>query len=340
MEEVERDRAKAEEEGRWIEKQNDLIKKRLEERLAQESAMKENEAEKKVEEADRLKELNKLVEERLQLRLSELMKEREGPKSASDLLPPRLSLEGVPDSDKDADKTGEGMSPSKLSTAELTPMGTEIKGDVPDALATNPDDLELVQMCQPAEFDPQSPIYSAAQKNKGSEAETCLLPTEYPFVSLLRDSSPYIVNHRHSTIVYHIPGDLISDTPRFNSVIDDIALTWLFGMRIVICVGCRKQILQRLEQLHGQHTDDGFGSSSKLGVRVTDAETLRILEEEAGFCRFEVERLLNHALRNKGADCNVVSGAFINAKKFGVIDGVDYQVRTNFVYLVSSFLSY
>ena len=93
-------------------------------------------------------------------------------------------------------------------------------------------------------------------------------------------------------------------------------------MKIVISVGCRRQIVQRLERLHG--TED----PNKLpGVRVTSPETLRILEEEAGFCRFEVERLLNRCLRNKGADCNVVSGCFITAKKFGVVDGVDYQVR-------------
>ncbi|KAL7513113.1 hypothetical protein ACHAXN_010171 [Cyclotella atomus] len=148
----------------------------------------------------------------------------------------------------------------------------------------------------------------------------CSIPSDWPFVSILRDSSPYIVNHRQSTIVYHIPGELLSDSQKFFSVIDDIALTWLFGMKIVISVGCRRQIVQRLERLHG--TAD---SEAMPGVRVTSPETLRILEEEAGFCRFEVERLLNRCLRNKGADCNVVSGCFITAKKFGVVDGVDYM---------------
>lgn len=92
-------------------------------------------------------------------------------------------------------------------------------------------------------------------------------------------------------------------------------------MKIVISVGCRRQIVQRLERLH--RTED---TAKMPGVRVTSPETLRILEEEAGFCRFEVERLLNRCLRNKGADCNVVSGCFITAKKFGVVGGVDYQV--------------
>lgn len=124
----------------------------------------------------------------------------------------------------------------------------------------------------------KSPIHKAQlPSRRGKEEEICALPTEYPFVSLLRDSSPYVVNHRHSTIVYHIPGDLIGNAARFNSVMDDIALTWLFGMKIVICVGCRKQMLQRLERQHGRAADDGFDSSSKLGVRVTDADTLRKL---------------------------------------------------------------
>ena len=96
---------------------------------------------------------------------------------------------------------------------------------------------------------------------------------------------------------------------------------WLFGMKIVISVGCRRQIMQRLERLHG-----ASAGGMMPGVRVTSPETLRILEEEAGFCRFEVERLLNPCLRNKGADCNVVSGCFVTARKFGIVDGVDYQV--------------
>jgi len=209
------------------------------------------------------------------------------------------------------------------SSPEPTLASNGFKENASDALAADVEALELISMCQ-AEFDQESPIYNSHATSIGENGGLCLLPTEYPFVSLLRDSSPYIVNHRHSTIVYHIPGDLISNVARFNSVMDDIALTWLFGMKIVISVGCRKQVMQRLERLHKEEIDSG--KVSKLGIRITNSETLRILEEEAGFCRFEVERLLNRCLRNKGADCNVVSGCFITAKKFGVVDGVDYQL--------------
>jgi len=215
--------------------------------------------------------------------------------------------------------------------------------DSSSPLATDIEALQLVSLCQ-ASFDPNRPTLDSTSPTatadsytkyfhqydsddlSTSEDDMCLVPSEYPFVSLLRDSSPYIVNHRQSTIVYHIPGDLISDQKKFNSVMDDIALTWLFGMKIVICVGCRKQVIERLERLHVESIEGSTVDGVALpGVRVTTPDTLRVLEEEAGFCRFEVERQLNRCLRNKGADCNIVSGCFVTAKKFGVVDGVDYQ---------------
>jgi amino-acid N-acetyltransferase len=219
---------------------------------------------------------------------------------------------------------GNAVSPSltssstSSSTSDAPIENQTINHSIPDALAADVANLELVSYCQ-ADID-NSPSIMHSDYDPIQTLHECSIPSDWPFVSILRDSSPYIVNHRQSTIVYHIPGELLSDSQKFFSVIDDIALTWLFGMKIVISVGCRRQIVQRLERLHG--TAD---SEAMPGVRVTSPETLRILEEEAGFCRFEVERLLNRCLRNKGADCNVVSGCFITAKKFGVVDGVDYM---------------
>ena len=340
--ELERAQARAEEESFWIAEQQSIFDRQLaEERtkakieLSKTKQMLQDQHEEaesmrakaladakwdQAKEATRLEELNQLVEERLQFRIDELMAERqkqETSMSASDLLPQQPTEESQDDTDSKSETERTDNSDTKLSSPS--------DPSTADALAIDPQDLDLVQMCQPAEFDPASPIFSS--KDSNVDVETCLLPTEYPFVSLLRDSSPYIVNHRDSTIVYHIPGELISDVARINSVIDDIALTWLFGMRIVICVGCRNQVLTRLERKYGSSTNNGndFGLSSKLGVRVTDTEKLRIIEEEAGFCRFEVERLLNRCLKHKGADCNVVSGAFVTAKEFGIVDGVDYQ---------------
>jgi len=349
QERIEKDMAKAssDEKTRWIEEQNLLVQERLEKRLSEEKAKvnaeilqvkQEMKKEHERFKAEKLQAEETLEKKRLQLRLSELKDEqdseansagtessstRDDTISANAFLPPQRSSKFT-QSDTNSDKTADMLPPDTQSTtSEPALMSADPKDNVSDALAADVEALELISMCQ-ADFDTQSPIQNAySTSQKGSDEQICLLPTEYPFVSLLRDSSPYIVNHRHSTIVYHIPGDLISNAARFNSVMDDIALTWLFGMKIVISVGCRKQILQRLERLHGKADD--FDPASKLGVRVTTPETLRILEEEAGFCRFEVERLLNRCLRNKGADCNVVSGCFITAKKFGIVDGVDYQ---------------
>jgi hypothetical protein len=261
----------------------------------------------RVDEDEWMEKLNLLLEKRLDERLAELKQEHSS--SAFN------AADGAFSQTRDRTKVAETPVPSD-SSAGLEPASA----DVLDALAADVEALQIVSFCE-AEFDVKRPSSSASSSSHKKAAGE--LSSLYPFVSLLRDSSPYIVNHRHSTIVYHIPGDLISNVARFNSVMDDISLTYLFGMKIVICVGCRKQIIQRLKN----KSFDSFGGSKNLEVRVTDAETLNIIEEEAGFCRFEVERLLNRCLRNKGADCNVVSGCFITAKEFGVVDGVDYQVR-------------
>ena len=57
-------------------------------------------------------------------------------------------------------------------------------------------------------------------------------------------------------------------------------------------------------------------------IRVTDEETLRVVKEEAGFVRFEIERRLAKTLRMhgglvKGSESlvgNVVSGNFYSAQ--------------------------
>ncbi|KAL7430582.1 hypothetical protein ACHAXH_003779, partial [Discostella pseudostelligera] len=288
---AERDRARVFDEARWIERFNE------EENLGSKRTQ--------LDEDKLMEKFNHLLESKLEERLAELRKDR--------------NVQGKVPADPTEKLRTEINLPQKSDTSEPTSSGANMKESGSDSLATDVKELDIVSMS----FDPKKSPFTA-NLSVDDVAESCWFPTEYPFVSLLRDSSPYIVNHRHSTIVYHIPGDLISNQVRFNSVMDDISLTYLFGMKIVICVGCRKQILQRLENLRGRNAA-GVDQYSKVGVRVTDAETLRILEEEAGFCRFEVERLLNRCLRNKGADCNVVSGCFITAQKFGVIDGVDYQ---------------
>jgi amino-acid N-acetyltransferase len=156
-----------------------------------------------------------------------------------------------------------------------------------------------------------------------------------PFVNMFRGSANYIANHRNTLAIYHIPGgllDLPADSTVFRDLMNDIALTWLLGMKVVLVVGCRHQIEKRVEQ--GQQI-------RQHGLRVTDEDTLRIVKEEAGYVRFEVERQLARSLRMQGGgasgsgghgyyDGNVVSGNFYSAQPFGILDGVDYKF-TGFV---------
>jgi len=156
------------------------------------------------------------------------------------------------------------------------------------------------------------------------------------FVKMFRGSASYIANHRGTLAVYHIPGELLA-WEGFPGLMDDIALTWLLGMKIVIVAGCRHQIDLRLDDIEDEEYG-GEGSNSLGGrvmmssIRVTDEETLRVVKEEAGFVRFEIERRLAKSLRLhgglvKGSESlvgNVVSGNFYSAQPFGVVDGIDY----------------
>lgn len=136
------------------------------------------------------------------------------------------------------------------------------------------------------------------------------------FVKMFRGSANYIANHRYTTAVYHIPGGVMEKPDKFRDICNDIALTWLLGMKIVLVAGCKHQIDKRVP-----------GRETVNGILVTDQETLRVIKEEAGFVRFEVERQLARALRMHGTECegNVVSGNFFSAQPFGILDGVDYK---------------
>lgn len=170
-------------------------------------------------------------------------------------------------------------------------------------LSIDPREIEIVTINTPAE--PVDPDVAEQLRH-------------LPFVSMFRGSASYIANHRNTLAVYHIPGGLLDldDPAIFRNLMNDISLTWLLGMKVVLVVGCRHQIEKRLNEKH-----------RVAGVRVTDKDTLRVVKEEAGYVRFEVERELARALRlqSSGLDGNVVSGNFYSAQPLGILDGVDYE---------------
>jgi len=205
-------------------------------------------------------------------------------------------------------------------------------------LAVDPQDIEIVTIDQP----PRDTSMTDDSSTNNKEQQNLL--SRLPFVSMFRGSANYIANHRNTLAVYHIPGALL-DLPNpndFRDLMNDVAITWLLGMKVVLVVGCRHQVEKRIQDPERFH-----------GLRVTDEETLRVVKEEAGYVRFEVERQLARSLRMQGSgssdvlpssrfdspnrerqgasvpsgyyDGNVVSGNFYSAQPFGILDGVDYS---------------
>ena len=216
---------------------------------------------------------------------------------------------------------------SSISPAPPTPF------DASSLLSVQPSDIEFIK--------------------HETQTDTEMVPEEtlrrLPFVSMFRGSANYIANHRNTLAVYHIPGGLL-DLPNpavFRDLMNDVALTWLLGMRIVLVVGCRHQVEKRQKELNHHHHPESV--SLPHGLRVTDSAALRIVKEEAGYVRFEVERQLARSLRMQGGgtlgttppsssssqnngyyDGNVVSGNFYSAQPFGILEGIDYKY-TGFV---------
>lgn len=192
-----------------------------------------------------------------------------------------------------------------------------------ESLAIDPSEIKICTI------EPTPSNKTEQEKQQDSE-----LIKQLPFVSMFRGSANYIANHRNTLAVYHIPGGLLDlpDPTVFRDLMNDVALTWLLGMRIVLVVGCRHQLEKRLHPNESEE-DEGESLDRSSGLRVTEKETLRVVKEEAGYVRFEVERQLARSLRMQGGfsgaspmmDGNVVSGNFYSAQPFGILDGIDYQ---------------
>ncbi len=140
------------------------------------------------------------------------------------------------------------------------------------------------------------------------------------FVEWFRGSAPYIHAHRGRTFVLVVGGEVMKSAG-LRSLVHDIALLSSLGVRLVLCVGARPQIDERIA---------ARGKKARFvgGVRVTDKLALECVKEAAGTNRVELEALLSMALPNSpmaGARMRVVAGNFVSARPVGVIEGVDFQ---------------
>ncbi|MDP3122448.1 amino-acid N-acetyltransferase [Polynucleobacter sp.] len=163
------------------------------------------------------------------------------------------------------------------------------------------------------------------------ESET---PGNFPFVGWLRDVAPYIHSFREKTFVIAFAGELVQEIG-LERIIEDIAMLHAMGMRIVLVHGIRPQIE---EQLTLRQIKSQFGQGHMNGYRITDAAALECVKEAAGELRLDIEAAFSRGLPNTpmaGSRISVISGNFITAMPFGVVDGVDF-VHTGLVRKVDS----
>lgn len=191
------------------------------------------------------------------------------------------------------------------------------------------DDPKQVEFADPDRFRINESAYSL-QENKLPDltGSTGL----YPFALMMQVSAPYIAAHAGKVAVFHIPGDLLTrdkenDKSNNDNFLNDVALAWLLGMKIILVVGCQYDMGRSSKQV----LDELLPHESQNTLSATDEETLRHTEEEAGFLRTEIERKLNKTLRqslgghSSGIEGNVVSGNFYTARTFGVVRGEDFK---------------
>lgn len=143
------------------------------------------------------------------------------------------------------------------------------------------------------------------------------------FASIFRQSAPYIALHRGSIMVVHIPGFVLRNKRQFENIMGDISILHLLGVKLVVVVGVKDQLEQRLRAA-------GREVVYHLGMRVTDQQTLQFLKEESGAARYEVESALARGIRGVASaksGINVVSGnLFYSAKPLGVRNAVDFKL--------------
>lgn len=117
-----------------------------------------------------------------------------------------------------------------------------------------------------------------------------------------------------------LPGEAITHA-NFHNIIHDITLLSSLGVKLVLVHGARPQIDARLE------IADTYSNFHK-NLRITDSESLSLVIQAIGEARTTVEAALSTGLPNSpmhGSDMHVISGNFVAAMPYGVIDGVDLQ---------------
>ena len=90
--------------------------------------------------------------------------------------------------------------------------------------------------------------------------------------AVLIEALPYIQKFRGDTVVVKFGGSIIDDEASYANILKDIAFMELVGLRPVVVHGGGKAISRRM-------TEAGLKPNFLNGLRVTDAETIKVVEQ-------------------------------------------------------------
>ncbi|MFN0162227.1 MAG: acetylglutamate kinase [Burkholderiales bacterium] len=138
-------------------------------------------------------------------------------------------------------------------------------------------------------------------------AETAKIPAATQ-ASILAEALPYLRRFHGRTIVVKYGGNAMTDVELQRGFAHDVVMLKLVGMHPVVVHGGGPQIEARLKQL-------GIKSEFVQGLRVTDAETMDVVEMVlGGTVNKDIVTLINQA-GGKAVGLTGQDGAFIRAKK-------------------------
>jgi acetylglutamate kinase len=145
--------------------------------------------------------------------------------------------------------------------------------------------------------------------------ERAQIPTELK-ADILSEALPYIRRFHGRTIVVKYGGNAMTDLPLKESFAHDVVLLKLVGMKPVVVHGGGPQIDEALERI-------GKKSRFVQGMRVTDAETMEIVEWVlAGQVQQELVMLIN-GFGGQAVGLTGKDGGLIRARRLRLADRSD-----------------
>jgi acetylglutamate kinase len=127
---------------------------------------------------------------------------------------------------------------------------------------------------------------------------------------ILAEALPYIRGFHGKTFVIKYGGNAMTDQSLKTGFASDVALLQLVGMNPIVVHGGGPQITGLLEKM-------GVQSEFRQGMRVTDEQTLHVVEMVTGQLNQEIVGLINHH-GGKAVGLSGQDGHFIHAKKLVV----------------------